>query len=105
MKLHRNVDILQRRRVSEMIAGRPCFSLFTAPSYTQSSFTGNPRKRRLKSPPPVLEEFDVPQSLNVEYIFIEYDSLLAKWHMDAGRDPVSLYIATPFPAPGSFISQ
>lgn len=36
---------------------------------------------------------------------IKQTVLLAKSHMDAGRDSVSLYIATPFPAPGSFISQ
>lgn len=42
------------------------------------SFTGNLRELRLKSMPRVLEEFDVLQSLGVEYVFIEDDSLFAK---------------------------
>ena len=42
------------------------------------SFTGNLRELRLKSIPRVLAEFDVLQSLGVEYVFIEDDSLFAK---------------------------
>ena len=42
------------------------------------SFTGNLRELRVKSIPRVMEEFDVLQSLDVEYVFIEDDSLLAK---------------------------
>lgn len=44
----------------------------------KGSFTGNLRRLRLKSMPRVLEEFDILQSLGVEYVFIEDDSLFAK---------------------------
>ena len=44
----------------------------------EGSITGNLKKLRLKSIPRVLEEFDVLQSLDVEYVFIEDDSLFAK---------------------------
>ncbi len=55
------------------------------------SLTGNLRQFRMKSLPRVLEEFDVLQSLNVEHVFLEDDSLFAKkeralWIIDAIAD-------------------
>ena len=44
----------------------------------ETSFTGNLRQLRFKSLPRVLEEFDVLQSLDVEHVFLEDDSLFAK---------------------------
>ena len=44
----------------------------------EGSVTGNLRQFRMKSLRRVLEEFDILQSLNVEHVFLEDDSLFAK---------------------------